>query len=105
MATKYAGKYRRSPYPQTARIKKHIISNGTYYWVGRFGIPTRTSFLSLLGGTNIFTGGDMSSSSPPPPLLCTLNTAKIQLTILGRTFGSHLVPDVRNEPKRRPKYF
>ena len=61
MATRYDGKYRRSPYPQAARIniKKHLTSCGTYHWEEVLASP-QDNFLSLLGGTTIFTGRDIS---------------------------------------------
>ena len=73
MATRYAEKYRRSPYPQAARIPvntfdflRHLSLRGTCWY------PSRTKFSSLLrerGRQILLGGGDMSS---PSPLLRTL---------------------------------
>ena len=68
MATRYAGKYRRSPYPQPTRIKTfnflRYLSLGGTFWH-----PPQDQFSFFAGGTTIFPGWDMSF---PPPLLRTL---------------------------------
>ena len=57
MATRYAEKCRRSPQAPSIPVKTfeflRCLSLG-----GRFGIPPR-QFFSVMGGTTIFSGGDM----------------------------------------------
>ena len=61
MTTRYAGKYRRSPYPQATRVKKRLPSYGTYHWEGGILASPQDTFSFFAGGTIIFTGG----TSPP----------------------------------------
>ena len=62
MATRYAGKYRRSPYPQATRMKN--ISLLTVLITGGDVLASpQDKFSFFAGGTTIFTGGDLSSPS------------------------------------------
>ena len=81
MATRYAGKYRRSPYPQATRIKTF-----NFLWYlslgGKFGHPPTTNFRSLLGG----------HVPPIPPTLhtaCTWVRCTYQVTILSSANSRH----------------
>ena len=61
MATRYAGKYRRSPYPQATRTKSNqlltVLNTGGTFWH-----PPKDKFSFLPGGRRLFLlGGDMSS--------------------------------------------
>ena len=78
MATRYAGKYRRNPYPQATRMKNILTSYGTYHWGRTFWHPPRTNFLFLRGGGRLFLQG---KTCPPPP---TSHTA----SVVGRNAGT-----------------
>ena len=72
MATRYAGKYRRSSCPQ-ATIK-HLTSCCTYHWGETFWrFPGQVFFLCW--GTTLFTGGRCPPS--PPTLHTVLNQLQI----------------------------
>ena len=70
MASRYAGKYRRSPHPQATRIKTfNFLSLGGTFWH-----PPRTKFLPLLWG-RLFLFLLEETCPPHPPLLRTLAAA------------------------------
>ena len=73
MATRYAGKYRRSAYSQATRIPvKNILLLSfcnAYHWRGRFGIPLRTNFFFAGDDDNFYWEGHV-----PLPLFRTLTT-------------------------------
>ena len=56
MATRYAGKYPRSPYSQATRTKNILTSNDTYHWGDVLAPPGQIVFLCW---------GDTSPPSPP----------------------------------------
>ena len=70
MHTRYAGKYRRSPNPQTTCVKKkHLTSYGrsTYHYGVDVLASRQDHFFSLLGG-RIFLLRETCPPFPPPPL-------------------------------------
>ena len=59
MATRYAEKYRRSPYPQATRMKTYNFLQYLSLEGGRFGIPL-DKFSFFAGEDDYFYWGDMS---------------------------------------------